>query len=66
MKPRIKICGLTRRDDLLGAVHAGADAIGLVFYPPSPRHVDLKTAADLSQSTEAVTPSAVENGGVSR
>ena len=50
MKPRIKICGLTRRDDLLGAVHAGADAIGLVFYPPSPRHVDLKTAAELARA----------------
>ena len=47
---RIKICGLTRREDLLAAVSAGADAIGLVFYAPSPRCVDLKTAADLARA----------------
>lgn len=46
--PRVKICGLTRRDDLACAVQAGADALGLVFYPPSPRFVDLQTAAALA------------------
>jgi phosphoribosylanthranilate isomerase len=46
--PRLKICGLTRREDLLCAVDAGADALGLVFYPPSPRFVDLPTAAALA------------------
>jgi len=46
--PRLKICGLTRREDLLCAVEAGADALGLVFYPPSPRFVDLPTAAALA------------------
>jgi len=50
MKPRIKICGLTRRQDLQAAVDAGADAIGLVFYSPSPRYVDLKRAAELARS----------------
>jgi phosphoribosylanthranilate isomerase len=50
MKPRIKICGLTRREDLLAAVQAGADAIGLVFYAPSARCVDLKTAAELARA----------------
>lgn len=50
MKPRIKICGLTRIDDVRIAVEAGADAIGLVFYPPSPRHVDLPTAAMLASA----------------
>ncbi len=50
MKPRIKICGLTRLEDLHVAVQAGADAIGLVFYPPSPRRVDLKTAAELARA----------------
>ena len=49
MKPRIKICGLTRIEDLQLAVNAGADAIGLVFYPPSPRFVDLSTAAELAR-----------------
>ncbi len=50
MRPRIKICGLTRLEDLQVAVDAGADAIGLVFYPPSPRCVDLETAAKLARA----------------
>lgn len=50
MKVRIKICGLTRRGDLSAAIDAGADAIGLVFYPPSPRYVDLQTAAELARA----------------
>jgi phosphoribosylanthranilate isomerase len=36
-RTRIKICGITRAADLIAAVQAGADAIGFVFYPPSPR-----------------------------
>lgn len=49
MRTRIKICGLTRPEDMLAAIDAGADALGLVFYPPSPRCVDLETAAALAQ-----------------
>ena len=49
MQPRIKICGLTRLEDVHAAVAAGADAIGLVFYPKSPRHVDLALAATLAR-----------------
>lgn len=50
VSPRVKICGLTRHDDLVCAVQAGADALGLVFYPPSPRFVDLQTAAALARA----------------
>lgn len=44
---RIKICGLTRPQDVEAAVAAGADAIGLVFYPASPRCIDLERAVEL-------------------
>lgn len=50
MNPRIKICGLTRIEDVRAAVYAGADAIGLVFYAKSPRHVDLALAAELARA----------------
>ncbi|MBF0625933.1 MAG: phosphoribosylanthranilate isomerase [Magnetococcales bacterium] len=44
---RVKICGITRLEDGLAAAAAGADAIGLVFHPPSPRAIDPERAADL-------------------
>ncbi|MDD2741437.1 MAG: phosphoribosylanthranilate isomerase [Rhodocyclaceae bacterium] len=46
---RIKICGLTREEDVDAAVASGADAIGFVFYPPSPRYVTLQRAAELAK-----------------
>lgn len=48
MRTRVKICGLTREQDVRAAVEAGADAIGLVFYEPSPRYVEMQTASQLA------------------
>lgn len=44
---RVKICGITSVNDGCAAAEAGADAIGLVFYPPSPRYVDLQVAGKI-------------------
>jgi len=47
-RTRIKICGLTREADVEAAVAAGADAVGFVLYPASPRAVDVERAAALA------------------
>lgn len=68
MTARVKICGLTRPEDVTAAVAAGADAIGLVFYGPSPRAVTIERARALAQVVPAfvslvglfVNPSAAE------
>lgn len=52
-RTRIKICGLTRIEDIHAAVQAGADAIGLVMYPKSLRAVSLEQARQLRAAVPA-------------
>ncbi len=53
MRVRVKICGITRIEDALTAVENGADAIGLVFYEPSPRNVQLEQAMKIADKVPA-------------
>jgi phosphoribosylanthranilate isomerase len=46
----VKICGLSTRETLDVALDAGADMVGFVFFPPSPRHLPLELARDLGQT----------------
>ncbi len=48
-RTRVKICGLTRAQDVAAAARHGADAIGLVFHPPSPRAVSIERAIELAR-----------------
>ena len=50
MSVKVKICGITSVEDANAAVDAGADAIGLMFYEPSPRNLSLKVAAGIASS----------------
>ncbi|MDD0815543.1 phosphoribosylanthranilate isomerase [Curvibacter sp. HBC28] len=52
-RTRIKICGLTREEDLDAVVASGADAVGFVLYPPSPRYVSPARAAELARRLPA-------------
>jgi len=47
MRTRVKICGITREADAIAAAQAGADAIGLVFYPASPRYLSAERALEI-------------------
>ncbi len=60
MGPQVKICGLTRPDEAARCAERGADAIGLVFFPKSPRHVGLAQA----RAVVAALPAAVAAVGV--
>lgn len=55
MRTRVKICGFTCADDAVFAAMAGVDAIGLVFYPPSPRHVEVGPALTIVNALPAFT-----------
>ena len=56
--PQVKICGLTRPDEAEACARMGADAIGCVFYPPSPRHVSEARAKSIGRvlAAYACTP----------
>lgn len=54
MSVRVKICGVTRLEDARAAWAAGADALGLNFYPRSPRYVEPATAAALARTRPAL------------
>jgi phosphoribosylanthranilate isomerase len=53
MRTRIKICGFTRVEDAVFAARLGIDAIGLVFYPPSPRNVGIGQAIEIVKALPA-------------
>src|ERR1700680_3965113 len=48
----VKICGLSTRETLDVALQAGADMVGFVFFPPSPRHLSLETARELGKQAK--------------
>ena len=47
MSVQVKICGITNVEDALAAVAAGADALGFMFYEPSPRKVSIEAAGNI-------------------
>ena len=48
----VKICGLSTRETLQTALEAGADMVGFVFFPPSPRHLSLELGRDLGRQAK--------------
>ena len=55
MRTRVKICGFTQAEQAIHAAKLGVDAIGLVFYPPSPRHVEIEQARKIVRALPAFT-----------
>ncbi len=52
-RTRIKYCGITQLSDALEAVRLGVDALGFVFYPPSPRNIEIEKAAEIIRQLPA-------------
>jgi phosphoribosylanthranilate isomerase len=59
MSTIVKICGITSPADGIAAVEAGADALGLMFYEPSPRKLSVKEAAEIARE---LPPSVIKVG----
>lgn len=55
-QPKVKICGVTTPEDALAAAIAGADLLGLNFYPPSPRHLTAPRAREIATAVRAAAP----------
>jgi phosphoribosylanthranilate isomerase len=55
LRTRVKICGITRPEDADLAIRCGADALGLVFFPPSPRAIEVHAAAQIAARVPAFT-----------
>ena len=49
-RTRVKVCGICTKADAMNAVNAGADAIGMVFYTKSPRHISIDAAKEIASS----------------
>jgi phosphoribosylanthranilate isomerase len=54
MSLMIKVCGITRREDAEVAVEAGANALGFIFHPPSPRYVRPQWVADITEGLDVL------------
>lgn len=59
--PRVKVCGLARPQDAIAAVAAGADAVGVVHYPPSPRSIEAEQAVAIFDAAQQAATSANQN-----
>src|SRR5512135_3025716 len=58
----VKICGLTNLDDAWCAVEAGADMLGFIFYPKSPRYVQPEVAREVAQKVRVRAPHIITVG----